>query len=359
MDKNLEELQDELKVLKNELKETLVDIRDHLLTTAQNPFHSGPSLARGTKDTSPKIEDEPEETVKVSAVAPNRATGPEMQASSPTVASSPAAQTTAPAANGGGPWPAQFGGGPGFPNSPPSLFGPPLQSNAAGALALDPQSGPMPEPGEAPARMRTEKSVDKVERMKKPTKVNGYRKVAPQEKEMFLPEEDEEDEKDMDGDMDMEDEDKMSTSKHNGHNGKNGKAGTDALLETELVASAPKRKPQGQAADLVTVAMLAPWLDTSLQKIGRERLIAVVSMYSSMGGISNELKDVIVQLIQLDGADAPKSDVPLRDSLRVLAELDDLLQRGRLDVTGAALLSVYLNGKTSPNRNSKARPRNL
>ncbi len=38
MDKAVEELQDEFKLLKNEIKETLTDIREHLLTNVENPF---------------------------------------------------------------------------------------------------------------------------------------------------------------------------------------------------------------------------------------------------------------------------------------------------------------------------------
>ena len=42
MDKTVQELQDEVKVLKNEIKETLTDIREHLLTYAENPFATAP-----------------------------------------------------------------------------------------------------------------------------------------------------------------------------------------------------------------------------------------------------------------------------------------------------------------------------
>ena len=47
MDKAVEELQQELKLLKNEIKETLTDVREHLLNTVDNPFpqEGGPALA--------------------------------------------------------------------------------------------------------------------------------------------------------------------------------------------------------------------------------------------------------------------------------------------------------------------------
>ena len=38
MEKKVEELEDDLKVLKNEIKESLTDIREHLLTYIENPF---------------------------------------------------------------------------------------------------------------------------------------------------------------------------------------------------------------------------------------------------------------------------------------------------------------------------------
>lgn len=43
MDRKIEELQDDVKVLKNEIKQTLVDVRDYLLTNADEPLPSNPA----------------------------------------------------------------------------------------------------------------------------------------------------------------------------------------------------------------------------------------------------------------------------------------------------------------------------
>lgn len=48
MDKAVEELQQELKLLKNEIKETLTDVREVLLNTVENPFPHEPAAAPAT-----------------------------------------------------------------------------------------------------------------------------------------------------------------------------------------------------------------------------------------------------------------------------------------------------------------------
>jgi hypothetical protein len=113
-----------------------------------------------------------------------------------------------------------------------------------------------------------------------------------------------------------------------------------------MPATVPQQ-PRGQA-DLATVAMLAPWLEDCLPRLGRTRVKALVKLYADMGGLSPECRSTILQLIELDGHAPPKAKVSLHESLRALVELDTIIVRGRHDHTGAAILAVYLNSMARP-----------
>ena len=96
--------------------------------------------------------------------------------------------------------------------------------------------------------------------------------------------------------------------------------------------------------DLVTIASLTPWLEGGVRKIGRKRLRAVLEVYSSIGGITPETLDVLLQLVSLDEIEGAKGKVSLRDSLKFLVDLDEILWRGRQDWKRAALVSMFSNG---------------
>lgn len=245
MEKVVEELQEEMKVLKNEIKETLLDIRDFLLSQVENPFPVGMGAGR------PEV-----------GVPTNGKSNPYPESSK---------EATLPPA---GPQNASGGG------------------DALNAqMAEEDGSQPLSEssPGEAAraqdgVKVKTEKPADGLEK-------GGATRTEPVQSKRAAP-----------------------------------------------VASANG----GEAADMLMVATLAPWLEESISRIGHGRLKSIVEVYASMGGFSEQLKEVLLQLIDLDGGDRADNQVSLKECLRVMAELDNLVWRSRYDRTGAAVLSAYL-----------------
>ena len=111
------------------------------------------------------------------------------------------------------------------------------------------------------------------------------------------------------------------------------------------VAVRAKAAPKGEVKDLFTIATLAPWMEDSVARLGKERVKAIVEVYASMGGMSNGLRDVLLRLIGMDGTSGARANVSLRECMRALAELDNLLWRSRQDPRGAALYAALLNSK--------------
>lgn len=96
----------------------------------------------------------------------------------------------------------------------------------------------------------------------------------------------------------------------------------------------------GERPDLLTVATLSRWLTNGMKQVGRERMEAVIDIYEAMGGLSPDLKEILLRLLRIhDGEGAP-----LSKTMAVLLELDNLQTRGRMDKTEAAILSLFLNG---------------
>lgn len=267
MDKIVQELQDEVKVLKNEIKETLTDIREHLLTYAENPFATAP-----VRPASPNGHAVP--------AAPNNGVP------------APTDQSTVVSESIGGGGPVSV---PGAEKQPDGATPPEPAKNASVApAALDGKvdtaakaNGP-----DGPAPSANEK-VDKQEK-------------AVAEEECPGP--------------------------------------VGAASERPAVATA-KAATRGEVKDLFTVATLAPWMEDSVARLGKERVKAIVEVYASMGGMTNELRDVLLKLVGLDGANGARPNVSLRECMRSLAELDNLLWRSRQDPRGAALYAALLSSK--------------
>ncbi|MEE8517590.1 MAG: hypothetical protein V3S98_00515 [Dehalococcoidia bacterium] len=114
----------------------------------------------------------------------------------------------------------------------------------------------------------------------------------------------------------------------------------DDAEEGQDLAGPARRPVSGKRVDLVTVASLAPWLEDGVRHIGRKRVKSILEVYASMGGITTDLRDVLLQLVSMDETEAEHPPVSLRDSLRFLVELDDIMWRGRQDWRRAALMSM-------------------
>jgi hypothetical protein len=103
--------------------------------------------------------------------------------------------------------------------------------------------------------------------------------------------------------------------------------------------------PRGEVKELFIVATLTPWMEDNVSRLGKDRVKAIVEVYASMGGICDGLRDVLLKLISLDGASGVRPNASLRECMRALAELDNLLYRSRQDPRGAALYAALLNCK--------------
>ena len=318
----LEEVQNQIKVLNNEIKETLVDIREYLLTYAQNPFtsdagrQSAPPPDTHTTAT-PGSQPSAPPVAGISVQAPSTATGP---------ASGP-------------------------PNAAPAPVLPPYQGQPAPAGM-----------GQAMSSVLGETVLHELLASRAPRNEDAAptSKAAAEQKERSKTPRSEEDETAKPKGQTRSSQKEPGPPAPSGRNGvRKGYSGPisrhsdeDASDENEPVPveeGEPTPLAQEQSpVDMVTLAMLAPWVEDGIQRIGRHRLKGVVKTYAATGNLSEEHKDVIFQLINLDSNETAPTVVSLKDSLAVLAELDNLMVRSRLDKTGTAMLAVYLNRRGGP-----------
>ncbi|MCL0093924.1 hypothetical protein M1O53_02965 [Dehalococcoidia bacterium] len=90
--------------------------------------------------------------------------------------------------------------------------------------------------------------------------------------------------------------------------------------------------------NLLTLVGLVRWAEKSTSKIGKERVEAVVEIYQTAGCLPTSYKDVIPQIIRLADGEKPEAQPTMGDSLNVLLQLDSLL--GKKFKTQAAILST-------------------
>ncbi len=313
----LEEVQNQIKVLNNEIKETLVDIREYLLTYAQNPFasdsgqHNAPAPVYRAATTPPGSPPPAPPEMKIGVEAP--------PAAAPPAFGPPAAAPAGPQNQG---QPAQAAAGQGQVKSlvlgETALHeilagGAPRSEDAAlisqvAAEKKDRATASRSNEDEAAKSKALPRSIRKGTASPAPLGRNDARKGRP-------------------GPVSRQSDDDASDEQD-----------TAFAEEGESAPAAQEQSP----VDMVTLAMLAPWVEDGIQRIGRNRLKGVVKTYAATGNLSEEHKDVIFQLINLDSNETAPSVVSLKDSLAVLADLDNLMVRSRLDKTGTAMLAVYL-----------------
>lgn len=100
-----------------------------------------------------------------------------------------------------------------------------------------------------------------------------------------------------------------------------------------------------ERVDLLTLATLASWLENGLRRIGQRRLLVILEVYGSMGDMPDGLEEILMKLINLEPEVRERDEVPLRECLRTLAELDNLIWRSSFDGNGAAMLAIYLGDR--------------
>ena len=330
-DQKIEQLQDELKIIKNEIKETLVDIREHLLTYAENPFsvtsvHETAAVTRAIASIqAPQAMDAM--TRAIAAIPAPQA----MNANAAALLAPPPAAPT-PAAP-----PPQItvstsvATPPGAPAvSPSSTYGKESDRHAA----PDPDDAES-ESDDAPNQNRRHDSRREETSAASPP----HRRARAN-----ADEEDRGDSESMEGSGPGDDASPEPEQEDDGPS-------MPPTAREQPIGPAPfwaaehdeGQTEQSPAADLLTIATLAAWLEESLERLGKDRVRSIVEIYSSMGGLQGQVKEILLQLINLSGAPATQPAPPMREHLRALAELDSLLWRSRQDPSGAAALSAFLS----------------
>ena len=100
----------------------------------------------------------------------------------------------------------------------------------------------------------------------------------------------------------------------------------------------------GAGINLITVAGLSRWVDDSVEKIGKERTEVMVEACYVVGYLPEELKDLLIRLVRLGPADEPKKRrIATEDYLSVIAQLDSLL--GFNSESDKALLSILTSSR--------------
>ncbi|GBD10421.1 hypothetical protein HRbin23_00062 [bacterium HR23] len=279
MPKSLEDLENEMRILKNEVQQALLDIREFLLTYVENPFPTG--LGRERPPGSGVLS-----TLSQGA---NGASAEEK------------GMGASPSVGGTGAAPPQGIGGAGGPVT--------VSVGGATAYGGDAASESKGSQGGAP------QSADATDRAPH-TPLAGKGAPAPPGQRENRPGERQE-------------------------TGAQGPEDTRAAPAQE----ANGERPPSIGNDLATVALLAPWVEAGLKRVGKQALERVFALYVDLGGVSPGVQKAMSHLLALsgEGEETPSAQPTLRQCLRLLADLDALLLRARRDLTSAVLLSAFLS----------------
>ncbi len=107
--------------------------------------------------------------------------------------------------------------------------------------------------------------------------------------------------------------------------------------------------------DLPTLAVLTPWLSSAINSVGKQNLETLVEVYDVARTMPPRLKQAVMMLIDLHGEGASGSSESgeslLRDGLSLLIELDSLLLRHRTGSLESAVLSLLQEKKSAARKN--------
>jgi hypothetical protein len=85
-------------------------------------------------------------------------------------------------------------------------------------------------------------------------------------------------------------------------------------------------EPQGQKPSRPAFGALAAWVGTSVAKVGKARTLQVVETYAASGGaLPTETKSVILQLVSMASDEEPQTAAGNQEMLGLMMELDQLL----------------------------------
>lgn len=348
MDKAVEELQQELKVLKNEIKETLTDVREVLLNTVENPFP----------------QDLTSRSMSMTPQAPQAAPRPNPQPEQPPAQNQNPQQGSGGGYQGGGmSGPVMLGNMGGGPAGMPGMPGMPQMPNAAPnwdampgvqSAAYSPAAAQQEAQPTAPASDGPGLPPPGARRERQAAPGRGETDgpgLPPRGREAGRPR--------SDGGEEPAERERDAARGRRGGSSRPGPQRRQSLhrsasdtdryerddgyeepYENEDFEDYPEAERPAGKVDLVVLASLSPWLSEGIRRIGRKRVKAVLDIYASMGGITREMKDVLVQIVDMDDTEGSHEQVSVQDSMRMLIELDDLMWRGRQDWRRAALMTM-------------------
>ena len=320
MEQSLEEVQEEIKVLKNEIKETLTDIRDYLLTHVQNPF------AQEARPESPPPRRTGIEREEMSS-------GGEKGQKEPDDSLPPAEETSIAQER---PHPGHHRRTDGLGNPltapqqqpvgqappPQPVYQPPPPPQPVSELHPGPQ--PSAEQGPFTAELQARASMTGPGQY--PTEHRGLQDHGPR--------------------VSQETHAAFQDGRATGHARQKGSETGPIVnrrdpLWTGQAPAADRRREELpdrhlDGVDLLTLTTLASWAQDGIRKIGQDHLRTMVEIYDAMGHLAPQTKEVLNRLIGLERGDGVPADVSVKDCIHVLSDLDNILWRRRFESRGPA-----------------------
>ncbi len=101
---------------------------------------------------------------------------------------------------------------------------------------------------------------------------------------------------------------------------------SQTVTSKEKDVSAPIEEEQQSVMNLVTIAGLAQWTHRVLNKVGRENLESILEVSELTGRIPKETKDVLIALVPLfEAKESDEDEVSAKEIVSLLAQLDGFL----------------------------------
>lgn len=314
-------LEEEFKILKNEVKSILLDIREQYLNI-QNPFNANmiPNLgvppAGANPEQKDKLTDANHEDLEAQKDDLKTEQLIDATASAMPAIQAPKADTEI-EAPGFGSMNDMPGAGPSAGPGPSAGFGPPEEAS------------------QSEGEMESEEEAAPKGKGSKGKKKNVVQQAPEIELEMDIEEEEDDEEAD-------EKTNTRVTSPKNIKDAGTGSTGAkdNGKKKKEVSALAASGK-----ADLVVIAGMTQWVDQATLRLGKERTETLVEMAYTMGRIPDNLKDVMIRMARISRHESNGQMPAATDYLSLLAQLESLM--GGTQVQDNALLSIISMMKES------------
>ncbi len=101
-----------------------------------------------------------------------------------------------------------------------------------------------------------------------------------------------------------------------------------------------EKAPEESQVNLMTLIGIVRWVEKSIKKVGKERVEAIVEIYRTAGYLPASCKDIIPQVIRLAEDEKPEGVITMGDSISVLLQLDSLLG-GKFKTESAVLSTLF------------------